>query len=231
VSYVITAIFGLLAFVIGLTFSIAIERFETRRGLVAEEANAISTAYLRASLLDDPSRTQIQGTLHEYAHSRIALDGLWHDKMDAQLANSLALRKRLWDETHDALMPVRETELASYFIDAMNETLNVGTRRQMASREHIPTRILEVLLLYLVVSAVVLGYVLRGEKGGRRHTMTVLLLLFAIMFVLILDIDRPQSGSIRIPQRALDELVATLDRDMSRRHAVQPKDQHKNGGR
>lgn len=76
-GYVIGAIFGLLAFIIGLTFSIAVDRHDTRRGWVTEETTAISTVFLRAGLFDEPHRTRLQSTLREYAHTRIAPDGVW----------------------------------------------------------------------------------------------------------------------------------------------------------
>lgn len=212
-SHVIAAIFGLLAFIVALSFSIALDHFDARRALVTDEANAISTSYLRASLFDEPHRTRLQATLREYAHSRIAPDGLWDARMEAQLTQSLALRERLWDETQSAVYPVRETELASYFLDATNEVLNVGTRRQLAGRSHIPTRIVDILFIYLVVAAAVLGYLLGDRPGLKRQATTVLLLLFSVMIVTVLDLDRPQAGAIQVPQGALEELVATLDRD------------------
>src|SRR5438309_72459 len=51
-GYIVGAIFGLLAFMISFTFSVAINRFDSRRAWAVREATAISTAYLRASLLD-----------------------------------------------------------------------------------------------------------------------------------------------------------------------------------
>ncbi len=212
-GYIITAIFALLAFMVGLTFSIAIDRYDDRRALVAEEANAISTAYLRASLFDEPFRSTLQSTLRQYAHTRIAPDGLWDERMETQLERSQALRGRFWSEARAAIMPVRETELASYFVDAVNEVLNVGARRNLLGRAHIPTRILDILLLYLIVSSAVLGYLLGGRPGRKRQASTLLVALFTIAIVLILDIDRPRSGSVNVPQRALEELVATLDGD------------------
>ncbi|WP_182912038.1 hypothetical protein [Sphingomonas cavernae] len=219
-GYIIAAIFALLAFLTGLTFSIALDRFDTRRGLVAEEANAISTAYLRASLFDEPHRAQLQTLLHTYARSRIAPEGLWNKQMDAKVENARALRDRLWDATHAAVYPVRETELASYFVEAMNETLNVGIRRELAGRAHVPTRILNILLLYLVAASVVLGYLVAEESRGRRQAAMILVALFAVSMLLILDIDRPHSGTVNVPQRALEELIAMLDRDAARRNAA-----------
>ena len=215
-SHVVTAVFGLLAFVIALSFSFGMERFEVRRQLVVEEANAISTTYLRAGLFDEPYRTQLRSTLRDYAHSRIVPDGLWDARLEKQLRHTLGLRDRLWLETQAAVYPVRETELASYFLDSANEVLNVGTRRQLAGRAHIPTRIMAVMFLYLIAASAVLGYLLGDKPGRRRQATTVLMLLFAVVILTVLDLDRPQAGAIQVPQRALEELVVTLDREAPR---------------
>ena len=50
------AVLGLLGLLLALTFSGAGSRFEDRRFLIADETNAISTAYLRIDLL--PAETQ-----------------------------------------------------------------------------------------------------------------------------------------------------------------------------
>lgn len=212
-SHIVAAIFGLLAFVIGLTFSIALERFDTRRGLVLEEANAISTAYLRSSLLDDPDRSRMQKTLRDYAQTRIAPEGIWDEEAEAQMALSLTLRTQLWDQTRAVVYPVRETDMASYFLETINEVLNVGTRRQVAARAHIPTRIMDVLFVYMAVAAAILGYMLGDQPGVNRAASAVLLFLFSMMIITIVDLDRPQAGALQVPQVALEELVATLQRD------------------
>lgn len=212
-AHIVAAIFGLLAFIIGLTFSIALERFDNRRALVIEEANAISTAYLRSSLLDDPDRSLMQKTLRDYAQTRIAPEGIWDEQTEAQMRLSLALRAQLWDQTRTAVFPVRETDMASYFLETVNEVLNVGTRRQVAARMHIPTRIMDVLFIYIAVAAAVLGYMLGDQPGGNREATAVLLFLFSMMIITIVDLDRPQAGALQVPQMALEELVATLQRD------------------
>src|SRR6185369_11884510 len=45
------AIFGLMGLILAFTFSGAAERFDLRKHLIIEEANAIGTAYLRVDLL------------------------------------------------------------------------------------------------------------------------------------------------------------------------------------
>lgn len=72
-GYSVSAILGLLALLTGFTFSLTIERFETRRQLVLEHANAIGTAYLRIQLLPDPHRARLSGLINEYTGNIIAL--------------------------------------------------------------------------------------------------------------------------------------------------------------
>ena len=65
----ITSVLGLLALLIAFTFSIALDRFDTRRANVLQESNAIGTTYLRAQLLEEPHRSphqQIAGRLYRY---------------------------------------------------------------------------------------------------------------------------------------------------------------------
>src|SRR5262245_54435690 len=58
-GYVVSAVMGLLALLVGFTFSMAIDRFDTRREHVLTEANAIGTTYLRTQLLEEPHRARI----------------------------------------------------------------------------------------------------------------------------------------------------------------------------
>lgn len=57
----------------GVYLSLAVERFETRRALVLEEANAIGTTYLRTQMFDQPHRDRISLLLVAYTDNRIAI--------------------------------------------------------------------------------------------------------------------------------------------------------------
>src|ERR1051326_822352 len=54
------ATLGLLAFILAFTFGLAASRFDNRRQLLLDEANAIGTTYLRAGMLPEQSE-QIRG--------------------------------------------------------------------------------------------------------------------------------------------------------------------------
>ena len=52
---------------IGFTFAMALSRFEARRDAIVNEANAVSTAALRARLLPAPHKSDDLKLLQEYA--------------------------------------------------------------------------------------------------------------------------------------------------------------------
>jgi hypothetical protein len=65
-----------------------------------------------------------------------------------------------------------------------------------------------VLLIYLVGASIVLGYMLKSRPG--RIAGAFLILLFTLSLLLILDIDRPTTGSVRESQRPMEDLRASL---------------------
>jgi hypothetical protein len=48
------ATLGLLGLLLGFTLSMAVARYDTRRMVIVDEANAIGTLWLRAGLLEEP---------------------------------------------------------------------------------------------------------------------------------------------------------------------------------
>ena len=59
VGEMVAATLALLAFMLAFAFGLAASRYDVRRGLVVDEANAIGTTYLRAALLPEPHRTGV----------------------------------------------------------------------------------------------------------------------------------------------------------------------------
>jgi len=52
-----------------------------------------------------------------------------------------------------------------------------------------------------------LGFALTGVRARQRPATIVLFVLFALAIVLILDLDRPQRGTIRVDQPPMQNLV------------------------
>jgi hypothetical protein len=65
------ALLGILALLLGFTMSMAVSRFEVRKQLVLDEANAIGTSLLRAQLLPAPEGPEIANLLRQYVNVRV----------------------------------------------------------------------------------------------------------------------------------------------------------------
>ena len=61
VALFLGAVLTLLALLLGFTYSMSMNRFDTRRALAVDEANAIGTTYLRAQTLPEPWSSEAQG--------------------------------------------------------------------------------------------------------------------------------------------------------------------------
>src|SRR5258705_3646206 len=65
------AVFALFGLMVAFTFSGAATRFNEKRMLIAEEVNAIETAYLRLHLLSQQSQPALQELFRRYLDSRL----------------------------------------------------------------------------------------------------------------------------------------------------------------
>ncbi len=203
-DYLLSAVLGLLALLLGFTFSLALDRYEGRRDLVMSEANAIGTSLLRADLLQEPVRSGMVEALGAYVDARIKWSQL--ETLTDSYAETASLQRRIWSLTGQALRSDPEPQITRGLMDSLNESFDLAASRAEARKTHLPQRLLGLLLLYVVLSAVMLGYVL-GE-GGQRHRgpATVLLVLLTIAITLILDVDRPLSGGITVSQQPMVDL-------------------------
>jgi hypothetical protein len=201
-GYVVSAVMGLLALLIGFTFAMAIDRFDTRRQQVLLAANAIGTTYLRAQLLDEPHRTRISGLLIAYTDNRIALaQEPPGPRQVPLLAENDRLITDLWTATVAAYPSIKPYPFSNSFLDAMNLTIYMDTARKTARRAHVPPQVLVLLFLYQIAVAATLGYVLAGRSG--YPTAALVMLLFALSVTLVIDIDRATTGSIRESQEPM----------------------------
>jgi hypothetical protein len=208
-GYIVSATLGLLALLMGFTFSLAVDRFETRRALVREEANAIGTAYFRAQLLDQPHRDRTATLLLRYLDNRIALAKAEPGKKQRELlAINDALITDLWAATAAAFETIKGLDWSSTYLDTINRVTELDLSRKVARAARVPVEVFAVLAIYMVAAAFVLGYVLRGQVVS--FAAGTLLGLFTLALVLIIDIDRPTGGGIFENQRAMELLQERL---------------------
>lgn len=207
-GYLLSAALALLGLLIAFTFSLALTRYDTRRALVVTEANAIGTVWLRAGLAGEEAGPRLQAAIARYTDIRLRLPGE-DGNAEAVEAQTSAAQAALWAEMRDA---VRYTPapITAAIMTATNEMFDAASARKAERGAHIPGRVLEVLVLYALMSAGIVGYVLGGS--GRRHRIVtaILFLLLTLALLLILDLDRPWSGAITIPQQPMLDARAAM---------------------
>ena len=207
-GYVVSAVLGLLALLLGFTFALAVDRFETRRALVLQEANAIGTAYLRTQLLPQPHRERISALLIDYTENRVALGKSSAAENSQMLARNNRIVTDLWAATAAGFQSIKGLDFSSAYIDSMNTLIDLDTSRKAARTVRVPTEVFVVLVIYLAVTAGVLGYVFAGPRG--RAAAVFMLGLLWMSMLLIVDIDRPTRGGIRESQLPMQWTLQTL---------------------
>jgi len=207
-AYVVSAVLGLLALLMGFTFSLALDRYEDRREFVLQEANAIGTAYLRAQLLPEPSRTELSDTLTSYTANRLELSRPHDERFEQLLATNDRLLIDLWAQTKQVPERAGATAITSLFVASVNEVVDLDATRKNARLAQVPSAVYAVLLVYMLIASAILGYSLLGFWA--RFAAVILFLLLNLSLVLILDIDRPLVGELREQQQPMEDLLAFL---------------------
>jgi len=205
------SLLGLLALLLGFSFGMGQTRYDARRLLVVREANAIGTSHLRAAALPDPARSEIRALLEAYVDSRLAIVRTRGDAaMQSKIAESERLQREVWSRAAALASADPQSLPASLLMQSLNEMIDLHALRLDAARNHIPPAVLAALI---VVAIAAMGWVGCGiGTTGRRGLPTMLMLSVLITFVItiIVDLDQPRSGFIRISQAALLDLQRAL---------------------
>jgi hypothetical protein len=219
-AYIVSAVLGLQALLLGFTFSLAIDRFDARRSLVVEEANAIGTAFLRTQVLEQPHRKAIGDILVAYTDNRIELAGLTPGGGAAHMQANDKLVADLWRATLAAFPTIRSLDFSTGYLDSINTVINLDASRKAARTAQVPAEVFLVLFFYVAMSAGVMGYVLVGPNG--RSLAAFLFFLSAVSLLLIVDIDRPTSGGITESQGAMLRLRDSFEINYAQPPGEQP---------
>lgn len=199
---------GLLALLLAFTFGMSNSRYDTRRQLVIEEANAIGTVILRTDVYPDSIRVLMRSHLKDYVEARIAF---YESRMDIKrivetYQQGDAIGKQLWSLTADYAKQDPTTTRTSELIPALNAMIDITTTRRAAGEATIPDSIMYFLFILCLCSAFLLGY---DHKNKFDWIMVIgfALMLSSTIFTII-DLDRPRSGLIDmdVPNQKIKEL-------------------------
>lgn len=204
VGAMVASILGLLALVLGFTFSLSATRFESRRQAALDEANAIGTTYLRSKLLPAAQRDEVGDALREYVEVRLA--GSYssdYSALDRAIARSDELHQQLWGAALDASAE-RDTPATALFVESLNELIDLHSVRLYAGlRSRIPLVIWGALLFLSLLAFLGVGYQCGLSATRRSPAMLGFVVAFSVALYLIADLDRPQQGLLRVGQESI----------------------------
>lgn len=194
------AVFGLLGLLIAFTFTSSASRLDHRRALVAEEANAMSTSYLRLDLLGPELSAPIRPLYRQYLEVRIAetRDGDNAPEQPGALREAEVLQDRIWVAVVAALEAKGQPPLAAAVLGPLNEMIDIATTRRMAAMMHPPTLVFIALGAVAVLASLLAGYA--AGFAGRRSVMHAVVFVLAIGGTVysIVEMEYPRMGLVTI---------------------------------
>jgi hypothetical protein len=210
VGLVRTSTAALVAFLIGFAFSGAASRFIDRQDIIVKEANALSTAYLRADTVSEPQRGDLKAALKEYTADRVALlsrEG--RDQIELLLAKVGGLQKKMWMSAINATQD--NAPLMAMVLPPINEVIDLHSTHLAMARRHLPIPIMTVLFGAAAVGVGIIGF--GNGRVGRRFSVldAVYGVVLAAALWMTVDLDYPGIGVIRASNLPIVEALATMN--------------------
>ncbi len=220
----VAATLGLLAFMLAFTFGSTTGRWDERKGLVLEEANAVSTAYLRAGMLPEAQRDKVRQLIAEYldltavAVAKSEQPGLmqvaslarFERTVEELLAELQSFQSRLWDEAMAAYQ-AQPTAGTNLFISAINDMFDIQQSRvTKAFDQRMPMVFWITLYVLAALSMALSGYDAGLARGGRTQAPWAVAFAFSSVLLLVVALDRPQTSSVnKAPLLDLQRVISS----------------------
>lgn len=218
------AIFGLLGLLLAFTFSGAALRFEDRRHLITQEANAIGTAYLRLDLLPADVQPELRQLFRQYVDARIDVFRDYADTIaagaseksvatDADQREVARLQGKIWSASVAATQRAGMPESAALLmLPALNDMIDITTTRAMATQNHPPGVVFQLLIAFSLIGALLAGYSMAANESRNWFYMLLVSVTLSLTLYVIFDLEYPRFGLIRID--AADQLLVEVRKSL-----------------
>ena len=207
------AVFALLGLLIAFTFSGAASRWDARRQLVIEEANAIGTAYLRLDVLAPDAQPALREKFRRYVDARLAAYRSFPDlsAVKAEMARAVTLQGEIWAQAVAACRSEGAQPARMLILPALNAMIDITTTRTVAAQTHPPSIVYAMLVVLMLVSSLLAGH--RMAEGERSWVhMVGFAATMALALYVIIDLEFPRGGFIRLD--AYDQLLVDVRESM-----------------
>ena len=210
VGAIVAAQLGLLAFLLAFSFNLVASRFDFRRHVLLDEANAIGTTFLRAAMLPEAQRVPVRRLLRDYADVRLAATR--GAPTDEVLRRSEEIHQQLWTQAVVAAERDPRSVPTGLFIQSLNNMIDLHATRVMAGlRNRMPFPVWIMLFAVSLLAFLTMGYQAGMTTGSRSPAALVLALTFGAVVWLVANLDRPGEGFVRVSQEPMIEVRRMMD--------------------
>lgn len=209
-----SSILGILALLLGFTFSLSLERFDSRSQEVVNEANAIGTAYLRAQLLPSELKQEVSKQLKQYVDLRVqeSAISLAEPKPRQQLLDAtVSAQNALWNMAIKASEVDPNPVKTGLFIQALNDVFDHFSSRNANLDRHVPEEVLVLLYVTFLMAGIIIGYSSGYAKHRPSLASYMMVMLIVVLVYIILDLDKPRRGFVEVNQAPLISLQKSLE--------------------
>ena len=200
---------GLLALILGFTFNMALQRYNNRSQAVITEANAIGTALLRTQLLPQPYDSISHALLQNYVNLRLQVSNTDYNMVQEREVLDDATREAqndIWFQAVAASRVDPRPVTTGYYVSALNNMIDAHGEYNALLQLHVPEVILFLLFVVFIMSGALIGYG-SGLGKKRSHIPSVMLtILICLVVFIIIDLDRPKRGIIKVSQESMKNL-------------------------
>ena len=201
------AVFALMGLLLAFSLSGALQRFDERRQLVLQEANAISTAYDRLVFLEREKESKVKASLKAYVEARIDLYRMpsgfslpnWSaDDSTEQPAKIHALQSEVWDGAIAACSSTGASTACSLLLTSLGNLFDIARLRSGINERHPPIIIFITLFGLGLAGSLLAGFGMAAAKTRSRIHIVAFALALAATLYIITETEYPRLGFIRV---------------------------------
>jgi hypothetical protein len=205
-------VFAVLGLLIAFIFTASAARFDTRRELIVQQANAVSTMWLRLDLLSPEDRDVIRGRIQQWTALVAQTAEKVKDPAHAQafVAEAAGLQGEVWKLTIEAIERDNDRARAIIILTPINEWIDLSTTRSAQNAMGLPPMVLPTLIALALLSSVLAGH--HMSHNARRSVLHMLIFAAVVTLAIygILDLNNPREGLISV--EAVDQTMIDLNR-------------------
>lgn len=217
----LASMLALLGLVLAFTYSFTLSRADSRKQAVLDEANAIGTAFLRANLAPEPSRSELRKLLRDYAKTRDVSEEkvASSDGIQRIVQRSLDVQSLLWPSVERMVEAKSAGPVEVSILQSVNDVLDMHGKRIVAATDRLPVIVLALLVFIAAAAMFIIGFHAGRQGSLSRWRIALLGVVLAAVITVITDFDRPLTGLVRINQQPIVDLIRDMDATLQKEDA------------